>query len=174
MMATGDNPFAPSVEERDPARRLRGRLVAPVTLWTAGAADAAVGLTVSSLLVAEGPRPGVLGLISPNSDLWDTLQETRAFVLHVLEERHRGLAQRFAGLVPSPGGPFAGEALSQSPFGPVMLDVPTRALCRVDELSEIGYARLVRAAIDDVTVGGDVEPLAYLRGRFRRLEARRG
>jgi 3-hydroxy-9,10-secoandrosta-1,3,5(10)-triene-9,17-dione monooxygenase reductase component len=172
-MATGDNPFAPPAEERDPARRLRGRLAAPVTLWTAGDADAAVGLTVSSLLVAEGRQPWVLGLVTPNSDLWDALQETRAFVLHVLEERHRVLAQRFAGLVPSPGGPFAGERVSHSPFGPVLLDVPTRASCRVEELSELGYGCLVRAAIDDVTVPGEVEPLVYLRGRFRRLEARR-
>jgi 3-hydroxy-9,10-secoandrosta-1,3,5(10)-triene-9,17-dione monooxygenase reductase component len=172
-MATGDNPFVPPIDERDPARRLRGRLVAPVTLWTAGGADAAVGLTVSSLLVAEGPRPSVLGLISPNSDLLDVLQETRAFVLHVLEEQHRGLAQKFAGLMPSPGGPFAGEPLSYSAFGPVLHDVATRASCRVDQLSELGYGRLVRGAIDDLTIGGDVEPLVYLRGRFRRLEARR-
>ena len=29
-------PFTVPPERRDPARRLRGRLVAPVTVWTAG------------------------------------------------------------------------------------------------------------------------------------------
>jgi len=32
----GQPPFAVPAERRDPARRLRGRLVAPVTVWTAG------------------------------------------------------------------------------------------------------------------------------------------
>jgi 3-hydroxy-9,10-secoandrosta-1,3,5(10)-triene-9,17-dione monooxygenase reductase component len=32
----GQPPFAVPPERRDPTRRLRGRLVAPVTVWTAG------------------------------------------------------------------------------------------------------------------------------------------
>ena len=45
-------PFAVPAERRDPARRLRGRLVAPVTVWTAGDPSRGAGLTVSSILVA--------------------------------------------------------------------------------------------------------------------------
>ena len=48
------HPFAVPPERRDPARRLRGRLVAPVTVWTAGHPSTGAGLTVSSVLVAEG------------------------------------------------------------------------------------------------------------------------
>src|SRR5919197_877292 len=56
----GRHPFTTPPERRDPARRLRGRLLAPVTVWTAGHPPATAGLTVSSLLVAEG-RPPVRG-----------------------------------------------------------------------------------------------------------------
>jgi 3-hydroxy-9,10-secoandrosta-1,3,5(10)-triene-9,17-dione monooxygenase reductase component len=50
----GQPPFAVPPERRDPTRRLRGRLVAPVTVWTAGRPPGGAGLTVSSVLVAEG------------------------------------------------------------------------------------------------------------------------
>jgi 3-hydroxy-9,10-secoandrosta-1,3,5(10)-triene-9,17-dione monooxygenase reductase component len=61
-MATGHEPirigrqpsFAVPPGRRDPARRWRGRLVAPVTVWTAGHPPSGAGLTVSSVLVAEG------------------------------------------------------------------------------------------------------------------------
>jgi 3-hydroxy-9,10-secoandrosta-1,3,5(10)-triene-9,17-dione monooxygenase reductase component len=63
-MATGQEPtriqlqppFAVPAERRDPARRLRGRLVAPVTVRTAGHLPGGAGLTVSSVLVAEASR----------------------------------------------------------------------------------------------------------------------
>ena len=43
----GQPPFAVPAGRRDPARRLRGRLVAPVTIWTAGRPPGGAGLTVS-------------------------------------------------------------------------------------------------------------------------------
>ena len=54
LFTVGDeNPFVAAVEDRDPGRRLRGRLVAPVTVWTASGADGPVGLTVSSVLMVK-------------------------------------------------------------------------------------------------------------------------
>jgi hypothetical protein len=35
----GQHPFATPPDRRSPARRLRGRLLAPVTVWTAGAPE---------------------------------------------------------------------------------------------------------------------------------------
>src|SRR6266536_511576 len=49
----GQHPFATPAEWRSAARRFRGRLVAPVTVWTAGGTGDGAGLTVSSVLVAD-------------------------------------------------------------------------------------------------------------------------
>src|ERR687896_539136 len=89
-------PFSVPAERRDPARRLRGRLVAPVTVWTAGQPPGGAGLTVSSILVAEGEPARLLGLIDPTSAFWEAAQETRAFVVHVLAVADRALAERFS------------------------------------------------------------------------------
>ena len=49
-----EHPFQTPADQREPARRLRGRLTSPVTIWTAYGAEGPVGLTVSSIIVAEG------------------------------------------------------------------------------------------------------------------------
>ena len=169
-MSSGDNPFTTPPEFRDPARRLRGRLASPVTLWTAGERDARAGLTVSSIVVAEGEPPIVLGLINTLTDLFDALQETGAFVVHVLARHQRRLAERFAGAFPSPGGHFAEKEWEQSKWGPVLTVVADRACCRLASVEEVGYHTLVRGTVERVDVGDAVDPLIYLRGGFRRLE----
>jgi hypothetical protein len=64
-----DHPFLPPEGERDPLRRFRGRMIAPVSVWTAYAGERRVGWTVSSMLVVDGPQPTLLGLLDPDADL---------------------------------------------------------------------------------------------------------
>jgi hypothetical protein len=52
------------------------------------------GLTVSSVLVAEGEPARPLGLIDPTSAFWEAMLETRAFVVHVFAVGDRALAER--------------------------------------------------------------------------------
>jgi hypothetical protein len=49
------DPFATPEQDKSPVRRLRGRLASAVTLWTA---PGPAGLTVSSMLVADGDPGG--------------------------------------------------------------------------------------------------------------------
>jgi len=167
-----ENPFATPAELRAPARRFRGRLAAPVTVWTSGSPDVPAGLTVSSILVAEGEPPLVIGLISPTSDLWDAIRDTARFVVHVLGEGNETVAERFAGLRPSPGGPFAGLRSEASDWGPVLLDFPDRALCSLGDAAEVGHHLLLRGSIDDLTMTDFDEPLVYFRGRYRSVHPR--
>jgi 3-hydroxy-9,10-secoandrosta-1,3,5(10)-triene-9,17-dione monooxygenase reductase component len=166
------DPFATPAALRDPARRLRGRLASPVTVWTSGAPSAPSGLTVSSILVAEGEPSSVLGLVNSTTDLWEAVEETGAFVVHVLERRHRHLAERFAGRMPSPGGLFRELVIEPSDWGPKLTDVPNRALCRLAGARQVGYHNLVEAAIEGVEVESLEDPLAFYQGRYRLLQRR--
>lgn len=167
-IAVGD-PFADPPDQRDPGRRLRGRLVAPVTVWTAGSGRTRSGLTVSSVLVAAGDPTHVLGLVSPDADLTDALTETGRFVLHVLGWADRALADVLAGVRPAPGGPFRDRAVEDTEHGPVLSDIATRALCSVVEVRPVGYSVLVDATVDEVIAGDLADPLLYQRGRYRTL-----
>ena len=67
------HPFAASGQPRRPLRRFRGRLPAPVTIWATYTPRGPVGLTVSSVAVADGEPGEVVGLVDPASDLFDAV-----------------------------------------------------------------------------------------------------
>lgn len=166
-----EHPFVPPVEAREPWRRLRGRLTAPVTVWTSGTRETRAGLTISSLLVADGRPPVVLGLMNDTTDLYAAITATRSFVVHVLDRSQATLSEEFAGLRPRPGGPFAGRRVHDGPHGPVLDEVADRAFCRLVDDSEAGYQRLVRGAVEAVEVSELTSPLVLFRGRYRSLGA---
>jgi flavin reductase (DIM6/NTAB) family NADH-FMN oxidoreductase RutF len=166
------DPFAVPEEQRSPVRRLRGRLAAAVTLWTALDRDGApVGLTVSSTVVAEGEPPRLLGLVDEESLVWPALQASRRFAVMPLRDEDRQLAEKFAGLLPAPGGPFRGYGWQETPFGPVLPGVAAWAGCHVDSDRPVGWNLLVEAVIDEVHIEPDADPSALLhyRGRYRAL-----
>ena len=88
------HPFADP--DPDPARRLRGRIGAGVTLWTAGEGADRVGLTVTSLMVALGPSPRLLALLDPDSDLLDVLRDTERAVREAADMASTNPLKRFS------------------------------------------------------------------------------
>jgi flavin reductase (DIM6/NTAB) family NADH-FMN oxidoreductase RutF len=160
------DPFATPEEGRSPVRRFRGRLPAPVTLWTA---PGPAGLTVSSTLIADGEPGRVLGLVDDESDLWTAIEATGRFTIAALEPRHRQLADRFAGLMPSPGGLFRPREWTETGYGPVLADLPGWAGCRLDQARPYGWGLLVEATIEHIELGAAGEPLVHYRGRYREL-----
>jgi 3-hydroxy-9,10-secoandrosta-1,3,5(10)-triene-9,17-dione monooxygenase reductase component len=167
-------PFAVPPERRSPARRLRGRLVAPVTVWTAGQPPGGAGLTVSSVLVAEGQPARLLGLIDPTSALWEAVQETGVFVVHVLAAGDRALAERFSEVRPPIRGPFERLEVAESPWGPVLGGSRPRAACRLAGSAPVGYAELVEGEIEQLDLPDLEDPLAYLHGRYRSVRELEG
>ena len=164
-----DHPFETPPDQRDPARRFRGRLATPVTIVTSGSGDHITGLTVSSLVVAEGEPSRIYFLLGSTTDLFYGLEETGKFVVHVLEADDRTLADVFAGLRPSPGGRFAGVKSEQTEWGPVLTDVKTRAYCTFEGGDEETFFIVAEGRIDKLEISDVGDPLVYFRGRYRKL-----
>jgi 3-hydroxy-9,10-secoandrosta-1,3,5(10)-triene-9,17-dione monooxygenase reductase component len=161
---TGD-PFATPEEQRSPVRRLRGRLPAAVTLWTA---PGPAGLTVSSTLVVDGSPGRLLGVLDEESQLWTAVEAAGVFAVTLLGPQDRQLADRFAGLLPAPGGPFREYEWSATGFGPVLAGRDTWVGCRLDSARPVGWGLLVEATVERVEIGTDL-PLVHYRGRYREL-----
>ena len=168
----GPDPFLLPASRRDLARRLRGRLVAPVTVWTAydGQGNGA-GITVSSVLVVEGAPPTLVGLIGPISEFWEAVTDTRRFMVHVLDSGHTRLADQFA--LRYPGDPFENVDVSVSEWGPVLEDVKTRAACVLDGYMEAGYFLLLRGDLISADLAAEPQPLVHYRGRYVTTAPRR-
>lgn len=172
MTIHSGDPFEVPAAKRNPLRRLRARLVAPVTLWTAGDPQDRAGLTVASTVVVDGEPGHVLGLVDPEAELWRVAQRTGALVVAPLTWSDRHLADVFAGVAPAPGGAFGLAGWRETRWGPVLAGATTWCGARVDAARELGYALLVDAVIEQVEAGEDGPPLAHYRGRYRALEGR--
>jgi len=163
------DPFATPEDDRSPVRRLRGRLPSAVTLWTARDGDGRpAGLTVSSTVVVDGDPGRLLGVLDEESALWEAARATGVFAVAPVPATERLLADAFAGLMPAPGGPFAGHQWRETDFGPVLEGVPAWAGCRVDAARPMGWGLLVEATVAHVEVGaaGAGPSLIYFRGRY--------
>jgi flavin reductase (DIM6/NTAB) family NADH-FMN oxidoreductase RutF len=165
MTIHNEHPFQTPPEARDPARRLRGRLVGPVTIVTAGTD----GMTASAILVVEGMPARVVMAVSEGADFRQAVSETTRFVMHVGEQEHRPLADRFAEISPSPGGLFAGLDVTETRWGPLIGGFATWAGCRLDSTTQVGSQLLMIGEIEELHLGEIHDPLVYFRGRYRRL-----
>lgn len=137
-----------------------------MTLWTA---PGPAGLTVSSMLVADGEPGRVLGLIDEESDFWDAAVAAGRFAVTPLGADDQQLADRFAGLMPAPGGLFADGEWTDTEFGPVPADAGTWAGCRLDGSRPFGWAQLVEGTVQSVLLDAAPVPLVHFRGRYHRL-----
>lgn len=165
----GEHPFATPPDLRDPARQLRGRLASGITVLTSGGPGSRTGLTVSSLLIAEGEPSRVVALIGEATDLWFAIEQSGTWVVHVLGAGHQELSDRFAGLRPSPGGLFAAVEVEDTPWGPAISALGTRAYCRLERSVETGFHRVATGIIDQIDLEDLSDPLVYYRGRYRNL-----
>lgn len=164
MTIHSSHPFADAAP-RDPARQLRGRLVSPVTLWTAGDPTARAGITVSSTEVVRGEPGRVVGLLDPLSGVLELVRERGTWVVGVLSVAERRLSDAFGGLEPAPGGPFTIAEWEQTVWGPRAAAVGTWAGVRLESIAEVGWSALVVGTIEHVELD-DRTPLAHLRGRY--------
>jgi 3-hydroxy-9,10-secoandrosta-1,3,5(10)-triene-9,17-dione monooxygenase reductase component len=163
------DPFETPGGERSPVRRFRGRLPSAVTLWTAEHGGRRAGLTVSSTVVVDGDPGRLLGVLDEESELYEAVLGSGRFVVMPLRESDSRLADTFAGLMPAPGGPFAGHPWQDTEFGPVLAGA-AYAGCTLDQDRAFGWGRLIEATLHGVELtemGG--APLVHHRGRYVRL-----
>ena len=169
MTIHAGHPFADPDPERDPARRLRGRLGGAVSLWTTGAGPDRAGLTVSSLMVAHGEPARVMALLDPDAELVDALRTTGTAVVQLLSWEHRDLAEAFAGLAPAPGGVFRLGTWTDTEWGPLLDGATAWAGIRLEgDPIPVGWSALVTGAVEHIELTDETDPLVHRRGRYVR------
>lgn len=163
-----EDPFATPRELRDPVRRLRGHLPAPVTVWTSAEAGRRDGWTISSVLVGEGDPAELVALVDEDCDWWDLFRATGTATVNVLAQGQGRVADAFARVAPSPGGPFRTGDWTTAPYGPRLDGAAAWVGVRLVDAAppHAGWGLVVRATIEALELAEDVEPLGHRYGRY--------
>ncbi|HIT74067.1 MAG TPA: flavin reductase [Candidatus Avipropionibacterium avicola] len=177
MTIHADHPFADPPGSRRELRRLRGRWPSGVAVWTSPSGTVAsrnkpVGLTVSSMVFADGEPGEVLALLDPDSELAEALESDPRATVSLLPATARDVAEVFAGLAPAPGGPFTVGQWEERPYGPALVDaVATVAVEVVERQPDVGWSTLVRARLAEPVAfhPDDPSPLIHLHGGYPSL-----
>ncbi len=166
-----EHPFSDPEGDRRPARRLRGRLPAPVTIWTSVYEGEQAGLTVSSLLVADGEPARLVCLLDGESALWPVLRDSGRAAVSVLGPDDRQLADVLAGVAPSPGGAFRTGEWTGTDWGPVVSGRAWAGGRLVGEPRPVGWPLLVELELEhtELSAGTGAGVLGYRRGRYLTL-----
>jgi flavin reductase (DIM6/NTAB) family NADH-FMN oxidoreductase RutF len=121
------------------------------------------------VLLAQGQPGRLIGLIGPDSDLAEAIEQRGTFIVHLLADRpeHRRLAQHFAGALPADPALLKVDA---STYGPRLLAAPDQLACRVSDRRDAGWSQLIEAEVADIRLGPVSRPLLWYRGEFWRGE----
>lgn len=165
----GEHPFLTPRELRDPVRRVRGHLPAPVTVWTSADGVRRDGWTISSVLVGEGEPAELVALVDEDCDWWELFRSTGAAAVNVLAQGQGRVADAFARATPSPGGPFRTGDWVDAPHGPRLVGAAGSLGVRLvdPDPAHAGWGLLVRAVVESVELADDLEALEHRRGRYR-------
>lgn len=168
-----DHPFATPEGDRDPLRRFRGRMPAPVSVFTTGSGRAREGWTISSFLVSEGDPDQLLALLDADSDLADALavaDDPVRVSVNLLSHADRHLADAFARVSPAPGGPFTLGDWTDTEWGPRLTTASAwlGATLTAAPTATVGWAQLLLGRVDEVELG-EGAAMAHLRGRYTDL-----
>lgn len=168
MTIHSSHPFLPPPEDRDPIRRLRGRLPAPVSIWTSADDTHRDGWTISSLLVADGDPAELVALVNEDADWWDLFRVTGSASVNVLGHGQSWISEVFARVAPSPGGPFRTGEWTDTPYGPRLAGASAWVGVRLVDADPVhsGWGLLVRATIEALELADGVEPLRHQGGRY--------
>lgn len=169
MTIHSEHPFLPPSGQRQPARRLRGLLPSPVSIWASGSGRRRDGWTISSMLVAHGEPAEIVALVDEDCDWWELFRETGRATVNVLGSGQGPVSDAFARVAPSPGGPFRTGVWEDDDYGPRLVGAAAWAGVGLVTASpeHSGWGLLVRARVEWIQIADGVTALEHRGGRYR-------
>ena len=148
-------------------RQAMRHLALGVSVITAGVGEERTGLTATSVCSFSIDPPTMIVCINRGASAWPIIQRYRHFCLNLLGERHREIADRFAGRNGAAGpARYQGAAwITLATGASALADAIAVVDCEVKQIIERHSHAIVLGAVKAVEVNGG-EPLVYRDGRY--------
>lgn len=156
----------PPAVDRAAFREAMGRWATGVSVVTAAADGADVGLTVNAFLSVALAPPSLLVALTHDVDTLPVLERSGAFAVSVLAAGQQTVSARFAAAIPS-GEKFEGVPVHRGATGAPLIDGALAAFeCRVARILPAYDHRLVVGEVVRVERGADGAPLLFFRSGY--------
>jgi len=163
----------PPLPDAEPAafRGALRRLAGGVSVITTGAAADRTGLTVTSVSSLSADPPSVVFGLNLAGSSYPVLERFRAFGVNILAERHRAVADRFAGRdgVKGPERYAGTEWITLATGASLLADAPAALDCEVEELILRHSHAIVLGRVKAVHLGPPADALLYWQGGYAGL-----
>lgn len=145
-------------------RRLAGHVCVITTAAADGTRNGLTATAVSSVTVSP---PTLLCCINRSASAFETVKETRRFVVNVMAETEREIAARFAGGDSGEARFGFGNWLTLTTGAPVLATALVAFDCRVSDIAEVGSHGVFFGEVQALHISeGGARPLLYLQGAY--------
>jgi flavin reductase (NADH) len=138
--------------------------------WATGVTIVAVrdegkvhALTVSAFMPVSVDPPLVMVSLGGNASALPFVETGTRLAISLLAAGQRGLASRFADVLPVGPSPFVAEG------PPVVAGALATLVCTVEEIRQAGDHHLVTGRVDEARTGPGTPPLVYYRRQYFEL-----
>lgn len=156
----------------DIARWLRRHYPSGVSIVATSSAEGYFGVTVSAFSYVSLDPLLVFVALGNDSQTGDRMRDSEAFSVSMLTERHRFLADRFAGRAPLVDRYFEDVSHTTAVTGsPILADSIAWLDCRVEHILSGGDHTIYigRAVAVGHGSGDELDPLLYFDSQYRKL-----
>jgi flavin reductase (DIM6/NTAB) family NADH-FMN oxidoreductase RutF len=156
----------------DVARWLRRHYPSGVAVVTAASHEGFNGVTVSAFSYLSLDPLLVLVALGNESQTGERIRESQAFAVSMLTNRHRFLADRFAGRAPLVDRRFGDVPHSLGPTGsPILSEAIAWIDCTLEQHLQAGDHTIYvgRAVLVGHGTGDESDPLLYFESTYRRV-----
>jgi len=152
--------------QQDPAQLFRhvlGHLPTGVTVVTAFAGDAPVGMAANSVTSVSLDPPLILVCPAKSSTTWPDIRDSGRFCVNVMAGHHEDAVRRFA---LRDADRFAGVAWSRRPTGPALDEAIAVIECELEVEHDAGDHTIAIGRVATLEARQDVTPLVFFQGRY--------
>jgi flavin reductase (DIM6/NTAB) family NADH-FMN oxidoreductase RutF len=143
------------------------RLIATVTIITAGDEAARAGMVATAVMSVSADPPSLVVGINRESGVWQAVKDTGRFSVNLLGTHHTGLVHPFSGQLQGEERFTLGQWHRHASQTPYLADAVVSLFCRVDGSLDYGTHTLFVGAVDDIRIGAnESEPLLWRNGSF--------
>lgn len=152
-------------------RQAMRRLVATVTILTAGDATSRAGMVATAVMSVSANPPSLAIGVNREAGVWHAISQTGRFSVNLLSHAHTGLVHPFSGKLQGEERFRLGQWRMHHTQVSYLEDAVVTLFCRVDRSMEYGTHTVFIGAVEEVLTTGAREPLLWGNGGFAQAVA---